>query len=150
VIRPATHDDLDAIVAMSAKFYATTTYARWAPMCPDTVRDLAAMLIDTGVMLVAEAEGAVVGMVGLCVAPFMFNRAKRGAYEVVWWVEPTAQGAGIGRALLAAVEPACRAAGCDIAQMVHLSTSPPQAAALYEREGYRHTESSYTLTIKEA
>lgn len=150
MIRPATHDDLDAIVAMSAKFYATTTYAGWASMCPDTVRDLAAMLIDTSVMLVAEAEGAVVGMVGLVVAPFMFNRAKRAAYEVVWWVEPDAQGAGIGRALLAAIEPACRAAGCDAIQMVHLSTSPPQAAALYERAGFRLSESSYTKIMEVA
>lgn len=150
MIRPATHDDLDAIVAMSAKFYATTTYAGWAPMCPDTVRDLAAMLIDTSVMLAAEAEGVVVGMVGLVVAPFMFNRAKRAAYEVVWWVEPDAQGAGIGRALLAAIEPACRAAGCDAIQMVHLSTSPPQAAALYERAGFRLSESSYTKIMEVA
>ena len=76
MIRPATHDDLDAIVAMSAKFYATTTYAGWAPMCPDTVRDLAAMLIDTGVMLVAASKRHLIMIDGItaCAALLIASR----------------------------------------------------------------------------
>lgn len=147
MIRKATPDDVPAIVEMSRKFYTTTTYNRFTPMCDETVAALARTLIDTGVMLVAEVEGRPVGMVGLFVAPFMFNHAIKGAYEVVWWVDPDAQGNGAGKALLAAIEPACRKAGCAVIQMVHLSTSPPQAAALYERMGYAHTESSYTKVL---
>ena len=145
-VRNATLADLPAIVSMSAKFYATTDYTAFSDFCPDTVAGLATTLIEHGVMLVAEAE-EVVGMAGLFVAPFMFNHARKGAYEVVWWVEPEAQGAGAGKALLAAIEPACRAKGCHAIQMVHLATSPAQAGALYERMGYRHTESSYTKVL---
>lgn len=147
MIRAATHADIPAIVSMSRKFYATTDYAMHAPMDDETVADLAAMLVDTGVMLVAEFDGAIVGMVGLVVAPFMFNRGVRTAHEIVWWVEPDAQGFGVGKALLAAVEPACRAQGVVSIQMVHLANSPPQAAALYERMGFRLTETSYTKEV---
>jgi GNAT superfamily N-acetyltransferase len=146
MIRNATHDDIPAIVEMSRKFYATTSYADWAAFCPDTVADLSRMLIDTGVMLVYGSERPV-GMVGLVVAPFMFNASQTAAYEVVWWVEPEAQNQGAGKALLAAIEPACKAKGCAAIQMIHLHNSPPQAAALYERMGYGHTESSYTKVI---
>ena len=145
-VRNATLADLPAIVSMSAKFYATTDYTAFSDFCPGTVTGLATTLIEHGVMLVAEA-GEVVGMAGLFVAPFMFNHARKGAYEVVWWVEPEAQGAGAGKALLAAIEPACKAKGCHAIQMVHLATSPAQAGALYERMGYRHTESSYTKVL---
>lgn len=146
-VRKATLADVPAIVRMSECFYATTSYCQWADFNAQTVADLAANLAENHVMLVAEHDGEVVGMVGLYIAPFMFNADKRAAYEVVWWVDPIARDTGAGRALLGAIEPACRAAGCDAIQMVHLANSPPQAAMLYERAGYGHTESSYTKVL---
>lgn len=143
-VRQATQDDVPRIVEMAAKFYETTSYARWAPFNPDTVHDLAANLAENHVMLVAEEASELVGMVGLFVAPFMFNGEVTAAYEVVWWVDPDAQGRGAGKTLLQAIEPACAARGCRAVQMVHLASSPPQAAAIYEWLGYKHTESSYT------
>lgn len=146
-IRKSTLADVPAIVAMSAKFYETTSYATWAEFNPKTVEILTSDLTENHVMLLAEHEGEVVGMVGLFVAPFMFNNDKIGAYEVVWWVDPEAQGNGAGKALLAAIEPACKERGAHAIQMVHLASSPPQAAMIYERMGYAHTESSYTRIV---
>lgn len=146
-IRPATEDDVDVIVEMSAKFYETTSYRHFTAMSSDTVANLARMLIDTGVMLVAEADGDVVGMAGLYVGPFMFNDAAKGAYEVVWWVSPDSRGAGAGKALMAGIEAACRAKGCNIIQMVTLATSPAHAGKVYEALGYRHSETSYTKEL---
>lgn len=146
-IRPAAEVDVDGIVAMSAKFYATTSYRAFSDMDEETVADLVRMLIDTGVMLVAEDRGELVGMAGLFVGPFLFNKHNLGAYEVVWWVNPSDQGAGAGKALLAAIEDACRAKDCVYIHMVTLATSPPQAGALYERIGYAHSETSYTKVL---
>lgn len=146
-IRKATLADVPVIVSMSAKFYESTSYCAWADFNAETVANLAGNLTENHVMLVAEHEGRVVGMVGLFVAPFMFNSDKIGAYEVVWWVDPDAQGNGAGKALLAAIEPACKEKGANAIQMVHLASSPPQAAMIYERMGYAHTESSYTRIV---
>ncbi len=147
IVRLATEADLEAIVAMSRAFYATTSYARFVSMSKDAVAALTRSMMETGTMLVAEVDGRVVGMAGLFIAPFMFNHAVRTAHEVVWWVDPDARKSGAGHALLSAVEPACRAAGAVAIQMVHLSNSPPQAAALYERMGYRFSESCYTKEL---
>lgn len=147
-VRQATQEDVPGIVRMSAKFYATTSYAAWSPFNAETVHDLAAGLAEHHVMLVAEDASELVGMVGLFVAPHLFNVDVTAAYEVVWWVEPEAQGRGAGKALLGAIEPACAARGCRAIQMVHLASSPPQAAAIYERMGYGHTESSYTKLLQ--
>lgn len=147
-VRKATKADLPHIVEMSAQFYETTSYRRFAEFCRESVEGLTMMLIDTGVMLVAEdSRGDIVGMAGLVVAPFMFNNAHKAAYEVVWWVNPDARSEGAGIALLRAIEPACKDAGCVAVQMVHLHNSPPQAAVLYGRLGYSHSESSYTKVI---
>lgn len=148
MIRSATKKDLLRIVEMSEKFYASTNYSKFAMFSAPTVYVLADTLIQHGVMLVAEEEEKVVGMVGLILTPFLFNAEYVGAYEVVWWVEPSAQASGIGRALLEAVEPACKAkAPIRLIQMVTLPGSPPQAAQLYEKLGFHHSESSYTKVV---
>lgn len=146
-IRNATQADVEAIVSMSARFYATTSYAEFADFDPDAAANLANLMIDTGVMLIAETDRPV-GMVGLIVSPFLFNAAHKTACEVVWWVDDDQRGSGAGVALLRAIEPACRAHGCTAIQMVHLANSPPQAALLYERLGYVHSESSYTKVMQ--
>ena len=147
MIRQATLDDLDVIVSMAEKFYATTHYSHWANFNAETVENLASNLIENHVMLCAESAGEVVGMVGLFIAPFMFNNDVTAAYEVVWWVNPEAQGSGIGMELLAAIEPACKAKGCEAIQMVMMANSPPKAAAIYEKFGYTHSETSFTKEL---
>lgn len=148
MIRQATQEDLSAIVEMSRHFYATTFYSTWAQFDPTTVYDLAENLADNHVMLVAQDGDKYVGMVGLFVAPFMFDRGVTAAYEVVWWVDPEYQGNGVGQKLLAAIEPACKARGAQAIQMVRLATSPPQAEALYEKLGYKFSEASHTKTLE--
>ena len=91
----------------------------------DRQQELAAALAQDHVLLLAEDEGRVVGMAGLFVLPFMFNANHVSAHEVVWWVEPEAQGKGAGKALLQAIEPACRDRGAELIYMVHLANSPP-------------------------
>lgn len=148
MIRQATIADVSAIVEMARLFYATTEYRKWADFNDETVKNLTETLVKDHVLLVADEDGELKGMVALFVAPFMFNADVTAAYEVAWWVNPDAQGIGVGKALLAAIEPACKARGCTAIQMVHLSTSPPQAAAIYEHMGYAHTESSFTRIVK--
>lgn len=147
MIRKATKYDLPAVLAMSRRFYATTAYAGFADFDTPTVEKLTLMLIEKGIVLLADVKGEPVGMVGLVVAPFMFNDSIRGAYEVVWWVNPEMQSRGIGTELLQAIEPACKEADVRLIQMVCLATSPAKAGQLYERVGYAHSETSYTKVI---
>ena len=146
MIRPAVETDIPAIVRMAGLFYDTTTYAEMTPMDDDTVSDLARQLMDS-VLLVAEQQNQLVGMVGLVIAPFFFNRSILTAHEVVWWVDPGVRGSRTAYALLRAAESACRAKGAQAIQMAHLSTSPPQAGGLYQLAGYTQTETAYTKRI---
>ena len=147
MIRPATLEDVPTIVAMARQFYPETHYVNWCDMDDGTVADLAANLAENHVMLVAELDGRIVGMVGLFIGPFLFNRDRLGAYEVVWWVAPEARGSRVAASLLTAIEAPSRDKGASRIQMVHMPNSPPQAAALYERFGYALSEVSYTKDI---
>lgn len=147
MIRQATSDDLRRIVEMSEKFYPQTPYILLTPFDPEAVGALALALIESGIMLVAEVEGEVVGMVGLAIAPFIFNPELVGAYEVIWWVEPEHQSNGVGRALLEAIDDLARERGAFFVHMALMPNSPDAAAALYFKLGYAHTEMSFTKRI---
>ncbi len=138
---------MPAILAMGAEFYATTSYAGWAEYAPESVEVLARMMIDGGVLLLAEVDGRAVGMVGLVLAPFLFNHAHTTAHEVMWWVSPAARATGAGVELLRAIEPACREKGARAIQMMTLANSPAQAAALYAKLGYVPTEHAFSKVL---
>ena len=146
IVRSAIDEDVADIVAMGRAFYDATHYAAFSPYCPASARALIDVMRG-GVLLVAQDNGELLGMVGLIVAPFPFNAAVKSAHEIMWWVNPDAQRSGVGRALLEAVEPACREAGAKLVQMTHLANSPPQAGALYERMGFTLCESSYSKVL---
>lgn len=147
MIRTANIHDIDRIVEMCRRFYHTTEYIKFAPYHEPSIKLLTEALVNVGVVLVAELRGELVGVAGLVLAPYMFNNEIIGAHEVVWWVEPEAQGMGVGKELLLAIEPACKSRGATIVQMVHLSNSPPQAANLYLKLGFDHSECCFTKVI---
>lgn len=146
-IRKATLADVPEIVRMSAAFYPTTHYAAWCPMDEDSVAGLATGLIENDVFFVAEQDGELVGMVGVMITPFLFNRDHLSATEIVWWVSPAVRGTSVAARLLQVIEAPCRERGAARIQMVHMPNSPPQAAALYERMGYERSEISYTKDL---
>lgn len=145
IVRPATAEDREALLDMGAKFYTATDYPY--PYCRGTTGVIADMMIATGLALVAEHDGRLVGMVGLVLTPFLFNAQFTEACEVMWWVDPDDRESGAGMALLRAVEPACRAVGADRVRMMHLPNSPAHVGALYQKLGYIPSEFSYTKDL---
>lgn len=147
MIRKATQNDLRIIVEMSEKFYPQTAYINLTPFNANAAATLASALIDNGIMLVAEIDQKVIGMVGLVICPFPFDPDKLGAYEIIWWVEPEYQAKGVGKELLQAIDPAAKQAGAEFIHMVCMANSPIAAAAAYIKSGYDHTEMSFTKRI---
>jgi GNAT superfamily N-acetyltransferase len=147
IIRQANGSDFDALLEMGEQFYNQTHYSDFCAYDFGSAAVLFDIMLRDGVFLVAEQDGDVIGMVGLVVVPFMFNPSKRSAHEVVWYVDPSARAARAGPALMAAVEPACRALNVDVIHMLHLSSSPSGAARMYERLGLKRTETTYSKVL---
>lgn len=90
LIRSACLFDVPAIVSMARTFYAATEFRHFAPFDAESVGTLAAALIDSGIVLVADAGSHLCGVIALAVAPFMFNRDLRAAHEVIRWADADA------------------------------------------------------------
>ena len=131
-VRPATLDDVDALVAMLVEVAGE---GRWigteAPV--DTERRRRRMAEDVegddAIVLVAEAGGTPVGQLGLRLDPY--GVADLGMAVAAGW-----RGHGVGTALLAEAVERARKAG---AHKIALQVWPHNAAALalYERFGFR-------------
>lgn len=139
LIRRATREDLAGLVALleatvragaAVGFLAASGRERatvfWSGL-------LAAAERGERVVLVAEADGALVGTVQLVLA-LPDNQPHRGDVAKMQ-VAPAAQKRGIGRALLAAIEDEARRAGRSLLVLDTATGSP--AEAMYARAGWQ-------------
>lgn len=146
--RPATPDDIPRIVAMGRKFWSQTAYGPHVIYCPDSIAASALEMMRAGLLVVAEVDGYVVGAVGLMAAPCYANRDVLTASELYWYVEDEYRDSGAGKALLADIENAARAAGVKLLGMMLLeAVEPEKAAAIYRRLGYQAGERTFLKVL---
>lgn len=140
MIRPATIEDVPAIVSMGADFIAQSEYAALIVANPDAMTAFVTRLVewDEAEVFVAEIDGQIVGMLGI----FAFTHTvsgERTAMEAFWWVAPNARGTA-GIRLLTAAEAWAHGAGATRLQMI---APNDRVASLYQRRGYRKVEVIY-------
>lgn len=110
---------------------------------------LAAIAAAGGTILLAwPAHGAAVGLVGLQTFPVL-HAAAPVAYVTALVVAPSAQGRGIGRALVAAAEDRARGAGCS-RLTVTSAEHRAGAHAFYPRLGLPYTGRRYSRALDDA
>jgi GNAT superfamily N-acetyltransferase len=140
LIREATAADIPRLVEMGERFFEASGYADIATFDTGAAEQTTRDLLAGGVVLVAEAEGEVVGMAGALVYRFYFSKDDMTAQELVWWVEPEHR--GIGQQLHKALEDGARERGATSISMIALD-SMKWVGRLYERAGYRPSEHCY-------
>jgi GNAT superfamily N-acetyltransferase len=92
--------------------------------------------------LVAEDNNKLVGMLGIILAPHLFNNKVIVAEEIAWWVEPEHR-KGVGEDMLRIAEAALKKKGVKHFSMKYLTNknmSPEIMKKLYGRKGYKETE----------
>lgn len=100
---------------------------------------------DTEAMLIAELDGEAAGCAYLVTLVDYFNERPH-AHLSVLAVEKSAEGKGVGSALLDACEKWARARGSDRLTLSALVTNA-RARALYERRGYGGEYIRYVLPL---
>ncbi len=139
VIREATLEDVPTLVAMGRQFAQSATYRDVVRDNPEQMTVMAQTLItsDVGIMLVLERDGQLNGMIGMiCMPHFLSGDVFAG--EICWWVNPGHRGDGLH--LMKAAEAWAQARGAKTIQMI---APNDRVGRLYERMGYRRTETTY-------
>jgi ribosomal protein S18 acetylase RimI-like enzyme len=135
-IRPATADDVRALVELMTEFYAE---AGLPLSSARATRAFQALLADPqlGAIWLAEEAAAAVGYVVLTLGFCMDAGGLRGFIDDLY-VRPRSRRRGVGAALLAAVRSACAKRGV---RALHVEVGPENLTArgLYERSGYMNS-----------
>lgn len=144
MIRPATLADVDALVTMGVCFWADSPYAKLITVREESLRETASFLITSPAhtLLVADVDGALVGMLGL----FSFCHPLSGARtvsEVFWWVSPAARGR-IGLRLLQDGQQWAREQGATLMQV---GAPSADIELLYRRLGFVQAEVVYQKSL---
>ena len=144
-IRPAVQEDFAKILPLAHSFFAASNYGDLVEFSDDTFRRTFEQLLgDSGVCLVAEDSGAIVGAVGAITYPFYFNEGHRTGQELFWWVSEGSRGRDTGARLFHELEKWARSVGCKTFTMVALdSVNPETVGGIYKRAGYRASEHTY-------
>ena len=142
MIRCATSADVPALVEMGVSFIATVYPDQFA-----TNRDQLTALCDIlrqdahSLLLVAERDGQIVGMLGAHAYAHMMS-GEHTAAELFWWMNPTARGDGLK--LYRAFEKWARRHGAQILQM---GAPNLDVARVYERLGFQRVETTYARRL---
>jgi ribosomal protein S18 acetylase RimI-like enzyme len=137
-IRPARPEDRAAIEALVHAAYSP--YVARNGLLPGPMRDDYGQRIGEGRVHVAEADGAIAGLLVLLPqddALLLDNVA----------VDPARHGTGIGRALLLFAEKSARAAGYGAIRL-YTQEIMVENVALYSRIGYRETHRAEEKGLK--
>jgi GNAT superfamily N-acetyltransferase len=125
-IREAAAEEAGALARLvNAAFVVERFFKRGDRTTPDAVR----RLMDEGTFLVVDGEG---GRPAACV--FVRQDGRRGYFGMLS-VDPAAQGRGLGRGLIDAVEARLHAAGC-VAVDIHVVNLRTDLPPFYRRIGY--------------
>lgn len=141
-IRPAESADVDAVVALVQSAYrGDASRAGWtseadlldggrtdASMVRGLIRDA------DGAVLVLDASPGAAGLLACC----HVQRRERTTYVGMFAVRPTAQGRGLGTAMLTAAEERARAWGSERLELTVLNHRP-ELVAWYVRHGFAMT-----------
>jgi GNAT superfamily N-acetyltransferase len=141
VIRLAEPAEAPRMIEMGEKFHQTSAYSEHVGWDKAKAAILAEKLIADKSLLVIEAEGKPVGMIGLVFFEH-FLSAEIVASEVFWWIEPEYRGEG--KKLLKAAEDLARERGAKRMQMI---APNERVGILYKRIGYTFVESAYQKTL---
>lgn len=90
MIRTAKPEDIDRCLTMLQAFAAASIYdyADWQQQDLDRARTLMLGLIKTGYLVVADADGELVGMIGAVREQDPWIASRTRIRELFWWMEP--------------------------------------------------------------
>lgn len=103
-VRPARAEEVNDLVLMGLRFFSQSPYASITSFDADSARSSIDLMMDRGVVLVADHSGSVVGGICGALAPLWFNQSVLVATEIAWWVDQGRRGGVAGVRLLQAFE----------------------------------------------
>jgi len=143
MIRKADECDFEAILDLSEEFWKSTIYTE--KFDRDHTKAMVEMAHDCGLLAVIDLD-EVVGFCAAVKAPILGSPLALGATELAWYVKPDHRGGRKGIELMKFMEDLAAEEGVKYFTMVAMHSSM-EVGSIYERLGYKKSETSYTKVL---
>ena len=145
MIRVAKKEDIPAILLLCEEFWKHTLYDEEFDC--DHTQVMVNMALEHGLLEVLDLDG-IVGFVAGIKSYLMASTEALTGTELAWWVNPAHRKGRKGIDLMLFIEDLARAQGVKYWNMVSMESSDPEIAnKIYERLGYKKTETSFTKVL---
>jgi GNAT superfamily N-acetyltransferase len=143
MIREANEADIPRIQEMGSRSLREGPYKDLVGDNPEQTGKLALDVLKRGMILVAEQDAKLVGLLGFIVFPHYFS-GELTAGEVMWYVEPEFRQSWTALALLRAAERMARSFG---AKYMQFTAPTAEVGRAYEALKYKQVEVSYQKAL---
>lgn len=110
----------------------------------DGIDKTAQLFMDNHILLLAEKDKKVIGLIGGVAVPSSFSSKEIVGQEFMWYLEKDERRGSIGFRLLKAFEEECKARGAKKVIMIHMLNLNSEAMSkFYEKQGYIPMEKHY-------
>lgn len=148
-IREANPDtDFDALLDIGHKFFAFNAYRHHTILHEESLLNTFSQLYVSGILLVVEHEGKIIGTAAAFIAPLYWNHSYLQGLEAFWWIDPEHRKCGVGRALREQLQVVAKAKGVKFWNMIALKESMhDEVCQQYEKDGMTHVETVYMKVL---
>lgn len=148
MVRFATLEDVSAIIEMGAEFVSQA----WTEFEYDELSTKSWLYdflhMPGTVLLIAEHNEEVIGMLAGMIVPMYFNQDHRNAQEMFWWVKEEHRKSRAGIQLLKVFEKWAIAHGARTIQMGTVARiNQSRLAEFYKKQGFEESETYYTKVL---
>jgi ribosomal protein S18 acetylase RimI-like enzyme len=142
-------DAVSGVLEMARSAYAAAGHDKQlGPFDSERTREIIERLVsmDGGDVLVARAQGKIVGMIALVIEDVVLTRGYKMAREITWWVDPDKRQLGVGHALMNAAAVWAKEHGASDLWVSAPKTSQ-ETAQMCVRCGFKLLESIYVKGV---
>ncbi|NBW21506.1 MAG: GNAT family N-acetyltransferase [Caulobacteraceae bacterium] len=148
MIRLATANDDEAILAMAKEFISFSPYADFASTTDNELRATIKWCMSNATIFVSENNGTLIGMLIAIIAPMWYAPTALVASEMAWWINTEHRRGTAAIRLVQAFENWAREKGAIAVCMSNLQVDNANAVCgMLNRMGYNRTEQTHTKRI---
>lgn len=145
MIRPATHADIEEIVALGRRMHAESRFKSISFVPERLAATLSVLLDGVGCIFVAESEGQIIGGFAGLVTPYYFSNDLY-ATDLALFVEPNRRGGIVAASLLRTFVEWAKSKGVvNIEISISTGVHPEKTGELYERLGFVRQGANYIM-----
>lgn len=141
-IRLAKDADFEALKTVAEELNGFSGYNVLSPLDESNESSLHQWLLSKGYIVIAEARGMIVGVLGFAISQTLGSKSLMGL-SVLWWIDPSHRNGMLSKELVSTAEQIAKMRGAKFFVLSASANNPPAVKRRYGQLGYSPMEAHF-------